>query len=243
MSTITTNTPSFPALTLGWREATHGRSFAEFNPTTLTSYCTECLEDITNNRDEQVWHVCASDAMHVDQSAMVLSRRMHGDSPELIRPSGARRGLPLVRWDDVAHWNTKGEATRAARMAGITKTATAIKATSPLAWGWVLAESAPDGQAILTERGLTAAVERCSAEHRTHTFESGHERRPHFKSNGTYRYRMEYSTGWVCTCGNGGFGDDRDRASAQRLAKAHREDPSGFPGQPWQSGTVRYEEA
>lgn len=135
---------------------------------------------------------------------------------------------------DVANWPTKGTAARAARMAGLTKTAMPVKATSPLSWGWVLAETTPDGPAILTKHGLSAAMERRAAEHRTRTYTRNHRTVSYnVNSRGMTGWRDQFETIWVCTCGNGGFGDDRDRASAQRLAKRHREDPAGFPGHPW----------
>jgi hypothetical protein len=76
-------------------------------------------------------------------------------------------------------------------------------------------------------------------EHRTRTFERGHATNPYnVNSRGMTGYRMDFETLWVCSCGNGGFGDDRDRASAQQAAKLHREDPARFPGQPWTSTVV-----
>jgi hypothetical protein len=152
-----------------------------------------------------------------------------------VAPRGSDdRGL-LVRWIDVKRWPTKTDAVKAARAIGW-KPDQARRAHSHLTWGWVLVD---DLGLVLTEHGYAAQQRRYAAEHHTRTYERHHGLQPYnVNSRGMTGYRPEFSTFWVCSCGNGGFGENRDRASARQRAKLHREDPAGYPGQPWQRATV-----
>ena len=54
-------------------------------------------------------------------------------------------------------------------------------------------------------------------EHSTRTYQRRIGERYITKSNGSCgRWRPEYETTWVCSCGNGGFGHDRDDAHHRR---------------------------
>lgn len=235
-TTITTEIPSFPALTLGWREATHGRSFRGLDrEADFAVYCTECLADLPSDPDEQMWHLCANLATPERAALVALTRRLADPTPETVRPYGTdqRTGLPLIRWCDVVSYRTKGEAVRAARTIGFSASAV-TRATSHLSWAWVITEQCEDGQLILTQRGIDEAAARRAAEHRTRTYTRNHRYVSYnVNSRGMTGWRDQFETIWVCTCGNGGSGNDRDRASAQQAAKQHRDDPAGFPGRPW----------
>jgi hypothetical protein len=143
----------------------------------------------------------------------------------------ADRGFFLNRINDYVHFATKAEAIKAARSIGWA--ASTVERCHTRFLTRVYALHHPHG-GLLTPDGMTALRAEREQEHRTRTFERNHVTRPYnVNSRGMTGYRQDFETVWVCSCGNGGFGDDRDRASAQRAAKRHREDPSGFPGSPW----------
>jgi len=149
------------------------------------------------------------------------------------------RGWLVVHHESM-RWRTKAEAVKAARAAGFAPDRVRPARTHLSGKFWVLLDSdVPSLAMVLTEHGYNAKVARRAGGHRTRTFEVDNGERYITKSNGSCgRYRREFHTVWVCSCGNGGFGEDRDRASAQQRARLHREDPAGFPGQPWQGTTV-----
>ena len=63
-----------------------------------------------------------------------------------------------------------------------------------------------------------------AVEHLTRTYQRLVGERYVTKSNGSCgRWRKEYETTWVCSCGNGGFGRNNDRADArERRVRGHR---------------------
>lgn len=133
-------------------------------------------------------------------------------------------------------WRRKTDAVKVARALG--DGWAAVKAHTRFMSGlWVVHRD--NGGGFLTTAGYALLRDRRAAEHYTRTFELNHRQAPYrVNSRGMTGYRDDYGTSWCCTCGNGGFGEDRDRTSARHRAAMHRNDPAGFPGAPWTPGTV-----
>lgn len=224
----------FPPLTLGWREATHGRRFADVTAD-IEPFCTECLNDLPVDRGEQAWHLCPVDATPERVALVALVRRLTVADPEVVRPDGVdEQGRMRVYSSSVRAWMFKRDAVAAARAIGFPQ-ASVVRAAARFRLVWVIIEQHEEtGPLVLTPHGYDRHAARRATEHRTRTFEYGHETVSYrVNSRGMRGYRVDFHTCWVCSCGHGGHGRDRDRASAQQAAKLHREDPSGFPGQPW----------
>lgn len=151
-----------------------------------------------------------------------------------VAPSGGwdlHRGFFLPRLTSYVHFGTKAEATKAARSIGWA--ASTVERCYTRFLTRVYALHRPDG-GFLTPAGMAALRAEREQGHRTRTFERNHTTKPYnVNTRGMTGYRVDFETLWVCACGSGGFGEDRDRASAQRAAKLHREDPVRYPGQPW----------
>jgi hypothetical protein len=133
-------------------------------------------------------------------------------------------------------WHSKAEATKAAQTAG--PTFVPVRAHTSLARRlWVVHND--HGGGFLTEAGWERARALRATQHRTRTYAYGHQTESYnVNTRGMTGYRVTFTTSWCCTCGNGGFGEDRDRASAQQRAKLHRDHPDQHPGQPWNPATV-----
>lgn len=136
----------------------------------------------------------------------------------------------------VATWRRKADADRVARALG--DGWEPVRVHTALTRGLWAVHRLPGG-GFLHPAGFVALVERRAAEHVTRTYARDHRAQSYnVNSRGMTGYRVTFSTVWACTCGAGGFGEDRDRASAARRARLHREDPSAHPGHPWNAATV-----
>lgn len=135
----------------------------------------------------------------------------------------------------VQTWRAKAAAARVAAALGPRWNAVRAS-TAPTRRLWVV--HAPGG-GFLTIYGYRTTAARRAAEHFTRTYTSGHRTVPYrVNSRGMTGYRDDYTTTWCCTCGAGGFGEHRNRWSAQQRAAAHRADPAAHPGTPWNPATV-----
>jgi hypothetical protein len=145
-------------------------------------------------------------------------------------------GYRLVDGGLAMRWDAKGPAARVAAVLG--DGWAPVRARTALARRlWVVHRDAGGG--FLTRDGYETVRARRAAEHFTRTYERCVGERYKAKSNGSCgRHVLQWQSSWCCTCGAGGFGEVNDRASAQQRAKAHREDPAGFPGRPWNAATV-----
>jgi hypothetical protein len=141
------------------------------------------------------------------------------------------RGFFLPQLPNYAYFTTKAEAVKAARSIGWAPATVERIHSRWLTRGYALHHPAGG---FLTPAGMVALRAEREQEHRTRTFERGHATNSYnVNSRGMVGYRVDFETLWACACGNGGFGDDRDRASAQQAAKMHRENPAQYPGEPW----------
>lgn len=145
-------------------------------------------------------------------------------------------GYRLVTGGNAQVWTAKAPAAKVAKALGDgwapVRAYTAFRRRL-----WVVHRDAGGG--FLTSGGYTTARNRRRAEHFTHTYES-HRGIVSYRVNsrGMTGYRADYGTTWCCTCGRGGFGDDRDRQSARDRAARHCADPTAYPGMPWGETTV-----
>lgn len=148
------------------------------------------------------------------------------------------RGFFLGRPMDCAIFRSKAEATKAARSIGW-EPKTVERCYSRFMTRFYALHHPRGG--FITPTGLEALRAEQAAQHSTCTYQRRVGERYITKSNGSCgRFRPDYETTWVCSCGNGGFGEHNDRASARIRAKQHREDPEAYPGRPWKQATVTY---
>jgi hypothetical protein len=146
-------------------------------------------------------------------------------------------GYRLTCAEHAQLWGTKGPAVKVAQALGAGWAAVRVH-TAFRRGLWAAHRDVGGG--FLTRTGYATARARRAGEHFTRTFERSDGDRYVTKSNGSCgRYRPETVTSWVCTCGAGGFGENRDRTSAQQRAAMHRADPSTMPGEVgWSPATV-----